>query len=330
MIPQTSSFLIIQTAFLGDVILATALVEKLKQYHPQASIDFLVRKGNESVLVGNPHLRQVFTLDKKKKFSSILELLNTIRKKRYDVVVNVQRFATSGLLTAFSGAAFTIGFDKNPFSGLFSKSVAHHLDSRHEVDRNQMLIADFTDGLSSMPGIYPSEKDLEIVNKLVVKPFITIAPASIWFTKQWPAHKWISLVEKALPGFTVYLIGGGPDVDLCASIASSFPKDSVVNLAGSLGLLQSAALMKMAKMNFVNDSGPMHLASAMDAPVTVVYCSTVPSFGFGPLSSQKRIIEISNLNCRPCGLHGHKDCPLDHFKCAEDIEISEVWNNLMP
>ena len=138
LIPQTSSFLIIQTAFLGDVILATALVEKLKQYHPQASIDFLVRKGNESVLVGNPHLRQVLTLDKKKKFSSLLDLLKSIRKNQYDVVVNVQRFATSGLLTAFSGATLTIGFDKNPFSGLFSKAIVHQVDTRHEVDRNQI------------------------------------------------------------------------------------------------------------------------------------------------------------------------------------------------
>ena len=328
MIQKPSSFLIIQTAFLGDVVLATALIEKLKLFHPEASIDFLVRKGNESVLSGNPHLRNVLIFDKKRKFSNLMALLRQIRKQRYDVVVNVQRFASSGLLTAFSGAAYTVGFDKNPFSGLYTKAVSHLLDNSHEIERNQLLITDFSDHKAALPKIYPSPNDQGIVSEFTRKPFITIAPASIWFTKQWPAHKWISLIEKAVPKFNVCILGAAADVELCTTICSLFPEENVNNLAGRLTLLQSAALMKEARMNFVNDSGPMHLASAMDAPVTVVYCSTIPSFGFGPLSSLKRIVEITGLNCRPCGLHGYKACPLGHFKCAEDIEVELVWNDL--
>jgi len=94
----------------------------------------------------------------------------------------------------------------------------------------------------------------------------------------------------------------------------------VVNLAGELSFLESAALMKGATMNFVNDSAPMHLASAMNAHVTAVYCSTIPAFGFGPLSTKSFIIQTSEkLSCRPCGSHGYKTCPQGHFKCATTI-----------
>jgi heptosyltransferase-2 len=82
-------------------------------------------------------------------------------------------------------------------------------------------------------------------------------------------------------------------------------------------------------MNYVNDSAPMHLCSAMNAPVTAVYCSTVPQFGFGPLSGNSNIVEVSEkLSCRPCGLHGFKKCPENHFKCALNITTSQLLKHL--
>jgi heptosyltransferase II len=87
--------------------------------------------------------------------------------------------------------------------------------------------------------------------------------------------------------------------------------------------------MKNAVMNFVNDSAPMHMASAVDAPVTAVYCSTLPSFGFGPKSTKSFIVEIEEeLPCRPCGLHGRRSCPKKHFKCALNINIQQLIKTL--
>ncbi len=104
---------------------------------------------------------------------------------------------------------------------------------------------------------------------------------------------------------------------------------NVINVAGELSFLESAALIKNAVMNFVNDSAPMHLASAMNAPVTAIFCSTVPSFGFGPLSDRSVIVETKEkLDCRPCGLHGFKACPKGHFKCAYSIENEELVSSL--
>ncbi len=126
-------------------------------------------------------------------------------------------------------------------------------------------------------------------------------------------------------------LGGKSDSELCNSIKQHSKHKNIVNLAGQLNFLQSAALMQYAKMNYVNDSAPMHFASSVNAPICAVYCSTIPGFGFGPLSEISHIIEVEKkLSCRPCGLHGKKDCPEGHFNCAHEIktaQLVQVLNN---
>src|SRR5947208_488432 len=118
--------LVIQTAFIGDVVLATALIENIHAAFPDAQIDFLLRKGNEALLAKHPFLNQVLIWDKKEgKLPNLFNLLRQIRKQKYDKVINVQRFAATGFVTAFSGGKETIGFDKNPFSALFTRKVSH-------------------------------------------------------------------------------------------------------------------------------------------------------------------------------------------------------------
>jgi heptosyltransferase-2 len=327
-------FLIIQTAFIGDVVLATGLIEKLHAHFPEAQIDFLVRKGNEGLLTGHPLLHELLVWDKKQhKQRNLFRLLRKIRKTKYDKVINAQRFAATGLLTAFSGAKETIGFDKNPFSFLFSTKVPHLIAgngvSIHEVNRNNDLVKHFTDDAAAMPRLYPTPADHAAVKAYQSNPYICIAPASVWFTKQYPADKWTSFINKVPSSITVYLIGAPGDNALCESIRSGTTHPAVVNLSGKLNFLQSAALQKGAVMNYVNDSAPMHFASAMNAPVTAVYCSTLPSFGFGPLSDVRFIVEKEEpLYCRPCGLHGKAACPEGHFKCAYDIRDEQLLRSL--
>ena len=117
----------------------------------------------------------------------------------------------------------------------------------------------------------------------------------------------------------MYLLGGPADAEACRRIAEAAGRGEV--LAGRLSLLGTAALMEGAAMNYVNDSAPLHIASAMNAPVTAIFCSTVPAFGFGPLRANGRILETTEkLDCRPCGLHGHRACPKGHFRCATGID----------
>ncbi len=309
--------LIIQTAFLGDVILATPLIANLKLKFPQAEIDFLVKKGNEELLNNHPDLRQVFTFDKKKKRSEILRLIQLFRKNKYDLVINLHRFASSGLLTVLSGAKRKIGFQKNPFSFLYSKAYPHQMDQGlHEVDRNLNLISDLLIPTVRRPALYPKDADLKSVEEFQKQAYYCLAPASVWFTKQAPEAVWVQLMKQLNEtGASIYLIGGPDDKNLLDQIIET-SKVKAVNLAGKLSIMQSAALMKGATRAFVNDSGPLHIASAMNTPVTAFFCSTVSDFGFGPLSDEAKILEIKDLACRPCGLHGHKTCPEGHFKCG--------------
>jgi heptosyltransferase-2 len=332
-------FLVIQTAFIGDVVLATAIIEKLHTAFPDAQIDFLLRKGNESLLAAHPFIHETLIWDKRRqKLRNLWRLGRRIRRTKYDTLINVQRFAATGLLTVFSGARQTIGFDKNPLSRFFTKSIPHIVGERHEIERNQDLIKGLTGPIPAKPRLYPSPADEEAIARYRGRPYITISPASVWFTKQYPAEKWISFLQKSPPSLTVYLLGAPADHALCETIrlaaslssaSSPASRPNIINLAGQLSFLQSAALQSPASMNYANDSAPMHFASAMNAPVTAIYCSTIPGFGFGPLSDDSHIVGILQpLDCRPCGLHGYKACPLGHFKCALGITDEQLLDTL--
>lgn len=314
--------LIIQTAFLGDVILATAVVNEAHRLFPNASIDFLVKKGNESLLANNPKINKVFTLDKKfGKLREIRRLTHEFRANNYDIAFNFHRFGSSGMLTILSGAKQKFGYKKNPFSRFFTKRFEHSIgDGTHEVERNMSLLKEFGAHSTARPELFPSESDLEKVKQFQGNSYFCMAPASVWFTKQLPIHKWVELIQQQDSSRTIYLLGAPSDAKICAEIITLSKRENCVNLAGELSLLQSAALMAKAERNFVNDSGPLHIASAMNAPVTAFFCSTVPDFGFGPLSDDSKVLEVKDLECKPCGLHGFKACPKGHFKCGE-IEL---------
>ncbi len=324
--------LIIQTAFIGDVVLATPVVEKLHRLYPDATIDFLLRKGNEPLFAGHPFLNSILIWDKKSnKNRNLFRLIKEIRRSQYDKIFNLQRFASSGLLTFFSGAKEKIGFDKNPFSFCYTKKVKHTIgDNKHEVQRNLELISSADNEHLEKPRLYPSSENFESVKQYKVSPYICIAPSSVWFTKQYPAHKWIDFINQ-LTTYKIYLLGAPSDKDLCNQIITRSDNKNIASLAGKLTFLQSAALMKDAVMNYSNDSAPLHIASAVNAPVTAVFCSTIPAFGFGPLSDKSFIVETKEvLDCRPCGLHGYKACPKGHFKCAETINAEQLLATIKP
>ncbi|MEO8569305.1 MAG: glycosyltransferase family 9 protein [Ginsengibacter sp.] len=320
-------FLVIQTAFTGDVVLATAIIEKLHHFFPGAQIDLLVRKGNEKLLQDHPFLHETLIWNKKeKKNKNLFILLRKIRNNKYDTVINLQRFASTGILTAFSGAKEKIGFDKNPFSFFFTKKLKHDLSNgKHEVERNNELIAHITDDTFTKPRLYPSAQNYEEIKKYTYEPYVCMMPASVWFTKQYPLDKWTDLINQFPAKYNIYLLGGKEDAVLCDEIKNTSAKKKIEVLAGKLSFLSSAGLMKNAAMNYTNDSAPLHFASAVDAPVTSIFCSTIPGFGFYPLSTTSIIVEtMEKLSCRPCSLHGLKACPLGHFKCARTIETSQL------
>jgi heptosyltransferase-2 len=313
--------LIIQTAFLGDVILASPVWENLHAAFPNAQIDVVVKKGNESLLAGHPFIENLYIFDKSQKVKNLWKLGKSLRANQYDLILNLQRFASSGLLTFLARGKESRGFDKNPFAFLYTKRYKHQMKPDwHEVDRNLSLISDLVHDPSRRPRLHPSLEDSNAIQIYQEVPYYCLAPTSVWFTKQAPKKIWLELIfkfQKEQKEQKIYLLGAALDRSYLDEIVDSASSTEVVNLAGKLTLLQAAALMAGAQHNYVNDSGPLHLASATNAPVTAFFCSTVPEFGFGPLSEQANIVEVKGLDCRPCGLHGYKSCPKGHFKCGE-------------
>jgi len=329
-----NKILLIQTASIGDVILITPVIDKLHTFFPACQLDILIKKGYEGLFDEHPFIKNVLVWDKSKhKTRGLVGLMNQLRAEKYDLIINFQRFASTGLLTVLSGASKTIGFDKNPFSNFFTEKVKHHIGQSnsyiHEVDRNLKLIESCTDKKHVNPALYPTKLNLEKTLPYKSSKYICIAPASLWFTKQFPEKQWIDFVSKVNTETVIYLLGSQSDFDLCERVMQNSKHLHTTNLAGKLNLLESAALMRDASMNYVNDSAPMHLCSAMNAKMTVIYCSTIPEFGFGPLSHDATIIQThEKLPCRPCGLHGFNQCPEKHFKCATTISTHELLYRL--
>jgi len=258
-----------------------------------------------------------------------LRLWRSIVRSRYDIVINVQRYTATGFLTGLSFARQRIGFDKNPLSFLFTDKIPHAFEEGvHEVARNNKLIEAITDNVPARPRLYPESTDDKMKSYKDVD-YICVAPASVWFTKQFPVDKWAEFLNRLPEDLRVYLLGGPEDAGLCKLLQSKTSNPSITDLSGKLNFLESVSLMRDARMNYVNDSAPMHFASSVNAPVSVIYCSTVPAFGYGPLSDNSHIIELSEpIYCRPCGLHGHRKCPEDHFRCAYDIRVEQLLSPL--
>jgi heptosyltransferase-2 len=174
-----SKILVIQTAYIGDVILATPMAIAIQKKFPSCTIDYLVKKGNEGLLANHPNIRNVISFDKKHKRKSIKQVVSEIRKEKYDVVINLHRFLSSGIITAMSGAKCKIGFKKNPLSWNYHFAFPHHIGyGIHEVDRNLSLLTHFDIHEKANPLVVPTPEDFKalalvlmvVISSLKVKP----------------------------------------------------------------------------------------------------------------------------------------------------------------
>ena len=156
MVVEFQKILIVQTAFIGDVVLATPLIEKLHGHFPDAQLDFLLRKGNENLLENHPYLTNLMVWDKKNsKMKNLFTLIGKVKNERYDLLVNVQRFGATGMLSMLSKAKVKVGFDKNPFSFSFNRKIPHEIgNGKHEVERNLDLIQEWTDNKFTSPKLH--------------------------------------------------------------------------------------------------------------------------------------------------------------------------------
>ncbi len=340
-LPEIRNALIVQTAFLGDVILTLPLVQVLKQSFPSAGIDIVVTPQAATLLQNHPALRGVFEFDKRGKDSGIgglMRKVSQIREGKYDLAVVPHRSLRSALLVRLGKIPFRIGFHTSAGKILFNEVVRYE-KSLHEVERNLRLLRPL--GIEATgaeyPELYPADDDRRAVDDLLglagIKDrtkLIAVAPGTVWNTKRWLKERFVELSRKLLEaGWGVALIGGGSDVSLCDGIVHDVASSRVFSTAGKLTLLQSADLIRRCRVLVCNDSAPMHLAVAVRTPVVAVFGATVPEFGFAPYGKYDAVVETKGLACRPCSIHGGDKCPISTFECMVKISADEVLSAVM-
>jgi len=336
---MSQKILLVQTAFIGDVILTTPLIKAVKKKFSNSKLSVLLIPETEELLKNNPYVDEVLVYDKRgkeKSLNSFFQLVNKIRQAKFDLAIVPHRSYRSSFLVFLSKIPTRIGFDKNQAKVFLTKKVIYQ-NNLHEIDRNLSLIE--SNGIQiqeKLPELFPdknnfartesflSENKISSNDKIVV-----VASGSTWATKRWlpegfaKVADWLIQKEKT----KVVLIGGKEDEKLAHDITNLMQEKPVVT-CGKLSLLESAALLSKCKLLLANDTAPVHMAVAMKTPVVEIYGSTVPAFGFYPYGDGHRIIE-KNLPCRPCGIHGHQKCPLGHFKCMKEISAEEVFNTVV-
>ncbi len=323
--------LIIQTAFLGDLILSTGFFRKVKEKYPDSYITLLVNKGTESILSGNPYINEVIPIDKKKTFKNplfFLLFLFTLRKKNFSICLSPHFSHRSSLISYFSGAKIRIGYFESGFSFLHTKRFSRPLRGPHEVEKLFFLLEE-TNILN--PEIYLKADDVKNISEIIDKKpsYIAIAPSSLWETKRMPIFKFSELIKLILSK-TEYLpiiIGSKNDRALSKILNDEFG-DKILDLTGNTSLLELSYVISKSKCVISNDSSPIHIASAFNIPTLAIFGATIPEFGYTPLSDKTYISQIQ-IECRPCGIHGGKVCPKKHFKCMIDQDIRLMFDNLL-
>ena len=331
--------LIIQTAFLGDVILSLPLVQVLKSKFPDSIVDYMCIPKTKEILANNPYINQVIVFDKHnegKGISGLNKVVAEVKSNGYDVVISVQRFLRSTLIAKRSGAKRTISYITSTLAFLYTDKVEYK--QKHEIDRVLDLLAPL--GLKDLPHtkpeLFPSEEDKNEINQIFKgldisgkNDLICIAPGSVWFTKRFPKDKFITLINFMYrENFKIALLGGKDDKKLCQYIINRTSHNEVYSFAGKLSILQSAELIKNSALLITNDSAPLHLANAVGTKVIALFGSTTKDFGFYPTGDTDKIFEISGLKCRPCSSHGKHECPIHTFPCLNNISEYAIYEEV--
>jgi heptosyltransferase-2 len=330
--------LIVQTAFLGDVILTTPLIKGIKKISPDSFLSFLLIPETQDVLANNPRLDEIIIYDKRNKEKGIhffFSLVKKVKSKGFDKALIPHRSLRSACLCFLSKIPRRIGFDRSAGSFLFTRKVKYQ-KNHHEIERNLSLLSNFKEKKEFLPELFPSQEDFSKVemffrdqNLDAGEKLVGMAPGSIWATKRWLPQRFGQVADRLMKDSkaNIVFLGSKEDEDLCYQISNLMKKQPIM-AAGKMSFLQASALISKCEVILSNDSAPVHMAVAVGTPVVEIYGSTTPQFGFYPYGDKNVIIE-KPLYCRPCGIHGKNKCPEKHFRCMREITAEQVFEAIM-
>ena len=341
---EVKNILIIKMWGIGSIILASPTIKQIRKKYPKAHISFLTLSDNKGVYEGNPLINEIIYF----KLGNILQvtkdflkLIYKLRKKNIDLVIDLEPFARfSEIVSYLTNAKTRIGFYiENVKKGRLYNIKVSLNDKQHITKFYLDLLKPFNINIKNykIEKIHIQKEDeiyIKNILKNINKKFIciNIAGSDFAIARRWPKENFIKLVDKMNEKYKdlhFIFIGLGKDISLINNTMELMKSKNVTNLAGKTNIKQLAALFKESRLVITNDSGPLHVAVAMNTPTVSFFGPETPVL-YGPLS-KKHTIFYKNLDCSPCiRLLTAKQvkCQTNDAECLRRISVEEVFNSL--
>lgn len=334
--------LIVKPSSPGDILHALPVLHALRARFPRAHIAWLVATPFADLISADPALNEIILFDRRRYgrvgrslavTSEFLRFVRELRRRAFDMVVDLQGLFRSGFFAAATGAAARLGFrDAREFAWLFySHAFPGWRGEEHALDKNLRLVGDALGLDRPDRGVRVSltAADRRVAGELLASvgcaagdPCVVLVPGTRWATKCWPAERFgqlaVGLRERA--GVRSILVGGRDD-EPAAERAVSASAGSAASICGRTTLRQLAAVIERAMLVVTGDSTPMHLAAALDRPMVALFGPTSP-VRTGPYGRRGDVLRLP-LDCSPCYLRDLSDCRHDHA-CMRRLDVRHV------
>ena len=315
--------LVVRFSSIGDIVLTTPVLRCIKQQLKDVQLHFLTKQKFINVIDQNPYVDQFFSIN-----NSLAEVLPQLKKENYDCIIDLHHNArTLKLKIALGKKSFS--FNKlNWEKFLVVNLKTNKLPKVHIVDRYFETVTSLgvkNDGKGL--DYFVNEKDqIDITSSLPSlfhNYYNVLVVGGSYFTKQIPVNKLKDICSQSL--LPLVLLGGKEDAAIGEQVYQ-LDKNKTINLCGKLNLNQSASIIQQSKKVITSDTGLMHIAAAYKKDIVSLWGNTIPEFGMGPYfaGENSQILEVKGLPCRPCSKLGYKKCPKGHFKCMNDINLSNA------
>ena len=331
-VQEMARVLVIRLSSLGDILLTTPVLRLLRQHYPAAQIDFLTKVTYRDVLCTNPCVDRLLLLEPQQGF---MEILRSLRQTRHDVVVDLHRTLRSRLLYRGLLAQRKLTYAKRTLR----RALLVHLSwntLRTMTPVPELYVAPLR-RLGITASLPPLEMHLTTESReamdtyvkqelpaSVRRPLLAVAPGAHWATKRWPVERFATVAQELAQtqGAAVVVLGSGEDARLAQELCQRLSVP-VLNTTGKLPLMHTAALLQQCRLLLSNDSGLMHMATALRVPVVAIFGPTVQEFGFYPFKACAQVVS-AELTCRPCSTKGSRRCPRGHHHCMQQVTVAQV------
>ncbi len=330
--------LVVQTSFLGDVVLTIPLITEIKRRFPGSRLAVLCKAQVKGLLEDHAAIDEVLVFDKagvQKGLRGLWDKAQDLRRREFTIAISPHKSFRTALLLFLAGIPCRVGFRQSTGWFLYHRRVSRSR-AIHDVERNLSILRalgiDLTDCRRSLclevnPGIRQSVAETFHslgIKKSEGKLFFGLSPGSVWPMKRWSLEGYANLILNLKKTYAceVFLFGAAEDDHTVAKL-QQLTGHCGLDLVGRFGLRELPSAIEWCDLFICNDTGPMHVAVARGVPVVAIFCATTPSLGFYPYSSSAIVVE-KKLHCRPCSSHGGLRCPLGTEDCVRLIRPEHV------